>query len=129
MAKELKRNQGFDGRMFLTESEWRTYLKRKPVRYVRRKCDSNCTVCGKPAAGDNPLQHSHRIGFDMGVIDLALTPDFLDGPENIATAHRKLCNRSVELSLSQACKRLRELGVQALPEFIPISLSELVHQK
>lgn len=119
MARELARNQGFDGRMFLTESEWRTYLRRKPVRYVRGVRDATCTICGKPAMDDNPLQHSHRIGFDMGVIELALTPDFLDGPENIATAHRRKCNQLVELSLSQAISRLRELGVQSLPEFLP----------
>ena len=29
-------NLGFDGRVFLTEAEHQTYLRRKPVRFVRK---------------------------------------------------------------------------------------------
>ena len=44
----VKCNIGFDGRRFLTEEEWRTYLRRKPVRYIRKAVSEACEVCGKP---------------------------------------------------------------------------------
>jgi len=55
----------------------------------------------------------------MGVIDLALTPEFLDSNANIVTAHRRTCNKGSELSLIESMKRLRALGVTDLPRFLP----------
>lgn len=88
----IPRNIGFDGRMFLDEAEWLTYCRRKPVRYIRRP-RAACQVCGRPGSLRNPLQSAHIIGFDVGVIDLGLTPEFLDSEKNIVTAHRRACNK------------------------------------
>jgi hypothetical protein len=71
-----KSNVGFDGRVFLTEAEWRTYLRRKPVRYIHKTKAPACQVCGQGPEDDNPFQNAHKIGFDMGIVQLALTPDF-----------------------------------------------------
>lgn len=117
-------NLGFDGRQFLLEAEWMTYRCRKPVRYIRKKKADQCEVCGRPVTADNPLQNAHVIGFDVGVIDLALTPEYLDSNENIVTAHRKTCNRTSELDLFGSMKRLKELGVKELPAFLPGSIHE-----
>ncbi len=117
-------NLGFDGRRFLLEAEWTTYRRRKPVRYIRKAKAGECQVCGRPGNPDNPLQNAHVIGFDVGVIDLALTPEYLDSDENIVTAHRKTCNRVSELDLVGSMKRLRELGVRELPAFLPDAIRE-----
>ena len=69
--------------MFLDEAEWLTYCKRKPVRYIRTFKAAVCQVCGQPGSPENPLQKAHIIGFDVGVIDLGMTPDFLDSEKNI----------------------------------------------
>src|SRR5437588_913215 len=98
----IQRNVGFGGRMFLNEAEWDTYRRRKPVRYIRRPRAARCKVCGKTGTSDNPLQSVHIIGFDMGVIDLALTPDFLDSDENIITAHQRKCNKHSKLDLQES---------------------------
>ncbi len=116
---EDKRNIGFDGRVFLEEFEWATYRRRKPVRYIKRAKLSKCQWCGLPESPGNPLQNAHVISFDMGVIELALTPDFLDSSANIVTAHRRTCNKGSELSLLESMKRLRALGVTQLPQFLP----------
>jgi hypothetical protein len=118
-------NIGFDGRMFLTEEEWRTYVRRKPVRFIDKERDGVCQVCGKPADESNPLQNAHRISFGLGVIYLALTPDFLDDDDNIVTAHRKGCNAKAELGLGQAMALLRKLGVADLPAFLPQSVHDM----
>ena len=115
---QLKRNIGFDGRRFLLESEWLTYCRRKPVRYIRKLKTHMCQICGLPASLENPLQNAHIIGFDIGVIDLALTPEFLDSDMNIVTAHRKICNKKSELSLSNAIIHLKSFGVNSLPKFL-----------
>lgn len=112
-------NTGFDGRRFLSEPEWRTYIRRKPVRYIRKRKDRVCEICGQPETTDNPLQSAHLIGFEVGIIYLALTPEFVDGDENIVTAHRRDCNRKVELDLVGSCQRLRDLGSKSLPAFLP----------
>jgi hypothetical protein len=117
--KQTVRNTGFDGRTFLTESEWRTYCRRKPVRYIRKGKEAVCRVCGKPATTDNPFQNAHVISFDIGVIDLALTPDFLDSDANIVTAHRLACNKATELDLRGSMTHLRSLGIRDLPAFLP----------
>jgi hypothetical protein len=117
-------NLGFDGRQFLLEAEWTTYRRRKPVRYIRKPKKGKCEVCGRPGTADNPLQNAHRIGFDVGVIDLALTPEYLDSDENIVTAHRTTCNRTSELDLAGSMKRLNGLGVRELPAFLPDAVHE-----
>jgi hypothetical protein len=94
-------NLGFEGRKFLTEQEWMTYLRRLPVRFVRHKLADTCCVCGKQASEDNPLQGAHKVPFSQGVRDYRLTPDWLDSENNIATAHRKNCNKAVELTPEQ----------------------------
>lgn len=120
----IPRNVGFDGRMFLDEAEWRTYCRRKPVRYIRRPRAPVCQVCPLPGSPDNPLQSAHIIGFDVGVIDLGMTPEFLDSDENIVTAHRRTCNRQSELDLQGALIRLRALGVKELPKYLPAAVQE-----
>lgn len=122
----VKRNIGFDGRMFLDEAEWLTYCRRKPVRYIRRPRAAACQVseCGLPGSSENPLQSAHLIGFDVGVIDLGLTPEFLDSDKNIVTAHRRGCNKQSELDLEGSMRRLRDLGVEELPEYLPGAIRE-----
>ena len=119
-----KRNVGFDDRMFLHESEWVTYCRRKPVRYIRAPCKTACQRCGERGSPDNPLQSAHIIGFDIGVIDLGLTPEYLDSEKNIVTAHRRKCNEESELDLTASMARLRELGVQELPNYLPAAMHE-----
>ena len=121
---KIMRNTGFDGRTFLTEAEWQTYCRRKPVRYIRKQKDVICRVCGQVATADNPFQNAHVISFDIGVVELALTPDFLDSDANIVTAHRNACNKATELDLSASMAHLRSLGVQELPAFLP----DQIHQ-
>jgi hypothetical protein len=121
----VQRNVGFGGRVFLDEPEWLTYCRRKPVRYIRRPRASVCWLCGSPGSGDNPLQSAHKIPFEVGVIDLGLTPDFLDSEKNIVTACRRTCNKQSELDLCGSIKMLRELGVRELPRYLPAAIREL----
>ena len=123
--QRIARNLGFDGRVFLTQAEWETYRRRKPVRYIRKKTYEVCELCGQPETPNNPLQHAHIISFDLGVIALALTPDYLDQDTNIRTAHRNVCNQSVELDLRDSMLRLHAIGVRDLPEFLPPYIHEL----
>jgi hypothetical protein len=81
-------------------------------------------VCGQPGSPENPLQKAHIIGFDVGVIDLGMTPDFLDSEKNIVTAHRRSCNRQSELNLKGSMGRLRDLGVTELPKYLPAAIQE-----
>lgn len=97
---------GFDGRKFLTDAEHETYLRRMPVRYLKHQKAATCEVCGLPAAPDNPLENSHRIPFGTGVKVYKLTPDYLDRAENIVTAHKRVCNKSVELGEAEILKDL-----------------------
>jgi hypothetical protein len=109
----------FGDNVFLTEAEWRTYNKRMPVRYIRkRKHTLVCFVCGNPAQEGDPLEHSHRIGFNFGIKRLGLTPDWLDRHENIVSAHRTECNASAELSVKDAAAYLRSLGFDH-PDYLP----------
>lgn len=118
------RNIGFDGRMFLTEAEWLTYCRRKPVRYIRTPKTEVCQVDGLAGSADNPLQNAHIIGFDVGVIDLGLTPGFLDSEKNIITAHRQTCNKQSELNLQQSMEWLWDRGVRELPSYLPAVIHE-----
>jgi|ERR1017187_2751192 hypothetical protein len=119
------RKIGFDGRVFLEETEWRTYCRRKPVRYIRHPKAIVCCVCGLPGSEQNPLQNAHIIGFDMGVVDFALTPDFLDSAQNIVTAHRRGCNKKTEVNLKGAVAQLVQLRVSDLPAFLPSEIHAL----
>lgn len=110
---KLPKNTGFDDRVFLTEQEWQTYLRRPPVRYISHKKGAACEACGSTS---NPLEHSHVIGFLMGVKLLALTPDWLDRRENIRTGCRGACNASFQLSYSEAVQSLKDMGLE-LPAF------------
>ena len=67
-------NLGFDGRVFLTDAEHQTYLRRRPVRYVRKviaPADA-CSVCGEAGSFENPLQVAHIVPFGLGVVQFNL---------------------------------------------------------
>jgi len=115
-----KKKQGFSGRMFLDKAEYETYLKRAPVRYITRKKNRVCEICGQEATADNPLQHAHVIPFLFGVTVLGLTPDFLDEETNIQTAHRKNCNSASEIKEVKNCLTLlrEKYGVKEIPSFL-----------
>jgi hypothetical protein len=118
----VKFNLGFGKRVFLTKVEWNTYRRRKPVRYIKRSHEPQCAVCGMAETALNPFEHSHQIGFEVGVVCLGLTPDYLDGPENIVTAHKKGCNRTAELNIERAMQMLFAKGIRELPSFLPVEL-------
>jgi len=117
--------EGFESRRFLDEAEWRTYRRRRPVRYTDKPKAKTCEMCGEPAGLDDPLQNAHIIGFTLGVIQLGLTPDFLDSHENLKTAHTRKCNRECELDLEQCMKRLRALDIQEIPKYLPAETQAL----
>ena len=98
--------KGFDGRVFLTDAEHETYMRRMPVRYVRHKKAAMCCVCGLSGTVANPLENAHRIPFGLGVRKFKLTPDYLDSAENIVTAHRAICNKACEMSAHQVAAYL-----------------------
>ena len=112
-------NLGFHARVFLTKAEWDTYRRRKPVRYIKRTHGRVCAVCGESATLANPLEHSHIIGFELGVICLGLTPDYVDSSRNIVSAHKQSCNNASELTLEAAMKKLRAMGIKKLPAYLP----------
>jgi hypothetical protein len=58
----------------------------------------------------------------MGVMELGLTPEFLDSEDNIVTAHRRTCNKKCELDLQRSMNRLRQLGVKELPKYLPVAI-------
>ncbi len=115
------KDEGFGKAQFLSEAEWRTYLKRAPVRYPRRNRvpDPICEVCGKPASDSNPLTLAHRIPFVNGVRYFALTPDFLDEEHNTAWAHKSGCNKTLKMGFEKSLQRLRQLSIKTLPAFLP----------
>lgn len=108
---------GFDGRMFLTQAEYETYMRRMPVRYIKKKHSEVCAVCGLEGTPNNPLQHSHRIGFQQGIKKFGLTPDFLDELSNVVSAHRAACNAKAELSDSEVLRWLTANG-HKLPDYL-----------
>lgn len=119
------RVEGFDGRIFLTETEWKTYRRRQAVRFTDQSLKAaKCGVCGRPTTKKNPLQLAHRIGFYHGVHFLGLTPDYLDGPANLGTAHRKNCNKKMELGFVDSLRSLMAMKVRALPPFLPGAVLE-----
>ena len=123
--RSVRLNIGFDNRQFLTEEEWDTFRRRKPVRYIKKQHTRKCTFCGRPPTDKNPFQHSHRIGFEVGVIYLGLTPEYVDSEKNVVTAHRTKCNASSELNLLAAMQLLKDGGVKALPKYLPEEIQEL----
>jgi hypothetical protein len=125
---KIPENIGFDGRVFLTEEEWMTYRRRKPVRYIHKVKPELCEVCGKTPTPGNPLENSHQIGFRSGVIYLGLTPEYVDNDENIVSAHKRKCNKSAELDLMDACRRLKKKGVERLPSYLPDFIHEVWNQ-
>ena len=78
-----------------------------------------CEICGEPSSKDNPFESSHIIGFKIGIVSFGLTPDFLDRDENIVSAHKRLCNSEAEITAQDVCKRLKSLGIEKLPDFLP----------
>lgn len=106
------RDIGFNGRMFLTDEEHQTYLRRPPVRYSARGVtkDDVCCLCGKEGSNENPLQIAHKIPFIKGVKQFKLTPDYLDSKENLVTAHRSGCNKKCELSNLEIQKLVKIKG-------------------
>jgi hypothetical protein len=118
-------NLGFGQRIFLTSAEWNTYRLRKPVRYIKRSHGKSCAVCGEPEAATNPLEHSHQISFEIGVICLGLTPDYVDSPRNIVSAHKKNCNKASELTIEAAMRKLRADGIKQLPPYLPTAIHRL----
>ena len=123
----MKTNIGFEDRDFLTKGEWQTYLKRMPVRYIKKKKTEVCEICHKPPTQDNPLENSHIIPFIKGIVDFALTPDFLDKDKNIISAHKRECNKSAELNNDKICKKLKMMGVNELPNFLPKEILMVWH--
>ena len=115
----MRNNIGFNNRIFLTKEEWQTYIRRMPVRYIKKKKKELCEICGKPPSKDNPFESSHIIGFKIGIVFFALTPEFLDCDENIVSAHKRLCNSKAEISYRDVCSRLKSLDIEKLPDFLP----------
>lgn len=118
-------NLGFGSRVFLTRAEWNTYRLRKPVRYIKRSHGTACAVCGKSGTVTNPLEHSHQISFEVGVICLGLTPDYVDSPRNTVSAHKKSCNKASELTIEAAMQELRANGIKQLPAYLPKAIHRL----
>ncbi len=123
--EKIKCNLGFDGRVFLSEAEWETYKKRKPVRYIKKKKPELCEICDEPEESNNPFENSHLIGFGLGITYLGLTPEYVDGYDNIVSAHRKECNSKAELSLLESCKELKSKGIKSLPAYLPKFVHEI----
>ena len=63
--------------------------------------------------------NSHKIPFRRGIVEFALTPDFLDDYTNIISAHKRKCNKSAELNNFEICKTLKKMGIRELPSFLP----------
>ncbi len=125
MVKERPGWRGFEGRTFLTKVEWETYDRRIAVRYPlndvwgSRPRPAKCEVCQRRGSDENPLQLAHKIPWYLGILELGLTPEWLDGRHNLVWAHRTMCNRSVALDLDSAKRLLVKLGIGPLPAFLP----------
>jgi len=117
--EKINTNIGFNGEVFLTKEQWDTYRKRMPVRYISKKKKGLCDVCGEQSKENNPIQNAHKIGFGLGILYLGLTPEYVDEDENIMSAHRTKCNKSVELDLEGSCRQLKNAGIIKLPNYLP----------
>ena len=109
-------NLGFDGRTFLTDAEHQTYLRRKPVRYVRKVIApaEACSVCGEAESVENPLQVAHIVPFGLGIVHFKLTPEWLDSANNLRWAHRSVCNKASELTVDEVQALLVSSAVNSL---------------
>lgn len=112
----LTETNGFDGRSWLTVDEWNTYRRRCAVRYTRRllkeviaRDGDKCKICGIDDGA--PLQLAHIVPFKIGVVDWGLTPDWLDGAENLCLAHAQSCNDIAELTLQEIPHYLQVSGL------------------
>ena len=59
------------------------------------------------------------IIYQSWIVFFGLTPDFLDQDKNIVSAHKRLCNSKAEITTQDVCKRLKSLGIDKLPDFLP----------
>jgi len=62
---------------------------------------------------------AHIVNALNGVRYFALTPDFLDDPKRLTWAHRKVCNKQVELGFAGILVYLWKCGIHELPTFLP----------
>lgn len=120
---------GFEGRTFLIEQEWHTFCRNLPVRYIPKKKESKCFICGKSETSDNKFDNSHLIGFKIGIIYLGLTPEYVNSHANIVTAHRKSCNKKSEKKLAESMRILIKSGVKTLPDYLPSEIRDLWNQE
>lgn len=107
---------GFSGRVWLSYAEWSTYRRRAPVRYLSRlrtkliqRDGPSCSVCG--LSRPTKIQIAHRVPFKIGVVDWGLTPDWLDGEDNLALAHAGKCNDQIEIVAGDIGRYLESLGI------------------
>lgn len=108
--------EGFDGRAWLSVEEWETYRRRAAVRYPQKlrneviaRDGEICSICGSDS--EKPIQLAHRIPFKMGLIDFGLTPEWLDGVDNLRLAHQGACNDLVECSFGEVPQLLVSFGL------------------
>lgn len=112
---------GFDGRVFLTKEEHETYCRRLPVRYAAKNLGTKrviCSKCGKPATLENPLQAAHLIPSGAGIMRFWLTPDWLDGPDNLIWAQKRKCNKEAEIPASQIVEYLKQKSGIEVPKHV-----------
>ncbi len=109
-------DQGFGGRVFLSEEEWKTYLRCPPVRsgvpdvhqlQVRRGSPGRCDFCKDEGREKGPLQVAHRIRFFAAIRDLGLTPEFINREAWLGLAHRKGCNTKFEWEIQRVVDEVR----------------------
>jgi hypothetical protein len=62
----------------------------------------------KTSAARKPLQAAHLIPFGVGIIRFWLTPEWLDGPDNLIWAHKRKCNKEAEIPASQIVEYLKQ---------------------
>lgn len=107
--------------MWLSVAEWETYRRRVAVRYPQKtraqvitRDGECCSICGGDGddSGTRPIQLAHRVPFKLGVVDWGLSPDWLDGVDNLCLAHRGACNDEAELKTAQIPAHLRSLGLK-----------------
>ena len=108
MNKIKALNGPFSGRTYLTDNEWEVFTRVLPVRYLDKKFKKDyCEVCGEKGG---VLQLAHKIPFSKGIRQFQLTPDLLNSPDNLITAHQGKCNKSVEWSAEEILEYLNYHG-------------------
>lgn len=113
----LAHPDGFEGRVWLTVEEWMTYRRRAAVRYPQKlrpevvaRDGESCSACG--ADDGRPIQLAHCVPFKIGLIDFGLTPEWLDGKDNLCLAHQGSCNDSVECKIGEIPRLLISKGLK-----------------